>query len=216
MLQKRDKLINQLVTRLNPVTSSNMGPGKAMTWIVGSILVVTFLTLISQPFRTGFEEQLMAVPRFALETIIGGLAIFLMGLTVLKLSVPGASSSLFTGLTIAVTLLWLASYLVGLYIPTLEPSMAGKRPHCVWETILYSLPTIAAGFLIIRKGYVINWTLAGFFLGLTAGLIPAWLMQLACMYAPAHILLTHIAPALVVAMAGMLAGYVFQRWSIPP
>ncbi len=210
MSQQRNELIDQLASQCT-ATPAWRGTQKALLWLAcGFVLATVFMVLI-QPFRPGFEEQLLTVPRFALETLTGLAAVALIGMVAIKMAVPAGNTAVFTGAAIVLTLLWLSHYVVGLYAPALEPSSAGERPFCVWEIFLYGLPIAAAGFAIVSKGYVLNWSRAGLAIGLAAGFIPGLLMQLACMYDAAHILAVHIGPALVLGVAGGLLGLVINR-----
>ena len=77
--------------------------------------------------------------------------------------------------------------------------MLGKRPHCVYETLLYALPPLVAAFLLVRRLYPLQPLSSSLSLSLAAAMMPALYMQLACMYDPAHVLGLHIAPALLLA-----------------
>jgi hypothetical protein len=89
--------------------------------------------------------------------------------------------------------------------------MLGKRPHCFVEVLIYGVPILVAGLLLLRRLAPLGRWSAGFVMGAAAGVIPALLMQLACIYIPSHILIYHIAPALAVAVLGALAGRLLLR-----
>lgn len=214
MKQSRQELISKLTEDLSPVKPLGSSWFASSLWLLLSVLLVAAIMLVVQPFRANFVEQLLTIPRFTLEILVGVIAIFLIWAVAMKKAIPGLDSSLLTSGAVIITLLWLSNYLVGLFYPTMEFSMAGKRPHCFWETLVYSLPTLLIGFWIVSKGYVTSWPATGFTLGLAAAFIPGLLMQLACMYGAAHALLTHISPALMVALAGYLLGLGVQRRSM--
>jgi hypothetical protein len=216
MNQPRDRLIKQLTADLPSVSVVRAGTATTALWLGFSTVLVALLTLAVQPFRPGFEEQLLEVPRFALETVIGVIAIALTGTAGLKSAIPGSNAPGLTRWAVAATALWLSSYVAGLYIPTLESTMVGKRPHCALETLLYSAPALVVGIWIAGRRYVLNWPRTAVTIAVTAGGIPAFLMQLACMYGARHILLTHFAPVLLVATLGLFIGLILQHRSNHP
>lgn len=212
MTGKRDSVINQLVEDLSSEQRWLPGFMSVLLWLLLSTVLVTLLLLLVSPLRPGVGEQLLTVPRFLLETLLGVAMLIAVAAVSLKTAVPAGHSPGLVGLALALTILWLSNFVVGLYFPTMELGMSGKREHCILETLIYSIPTMLAGFWLVKRGYVLNWPLAGLMVGLVAGLIPGQLMQLACMYEARHILVTHIAPALLVAVLGVIAGFIIQYW----
>ena len=91
------------------------------------------------------------------------------------------------------------------------------RHYCVFETFLYALPPLLISGLLARRRMALELTPTGFSLGLAAGMIPAWYMQIACMYAPEHMLKFHLLPAIIVAVLGalLLKGIAFFNWKKP-
>lgn len=204
-------MIDRLVSGL-PSAQRWAGDRQAVPWLILSAVLVTVLTVLEAPLRPGVGEQLLETPRFLLEMILGVLAIICLATMAIRLAVPAADARRPGVLASIVTTLWLASYVIGLYVPTMELGMLGKREHCVWETLLYALPTMATGFWLVSRGYVLNWIAAGFAIGLVSGFIPGHLMQVACMYDARHILQSHIGPALLVGILGALVGLIVQYW----
>ena len=80
--------------------------------------------------------------------------------------------------------------------------MLGKREHCVWETFIYALPPMLLAFVLTRRLYPLQPVHTAMYFSLAAGMMPALYMQIACMYAPAHILQFHILPGLMVVFVG--------------
>ena len=95
--------------------------------------------------------------------------------------------------------------------PALEPSMLGKREHCVVETFLFALPPACLALLLSRRFFPLRPVYSAFLFCLAAAMLPALYMQLACMYVPAHILQMHILPGLLVTMAGTLCAWGWFR-----
>lgn len=212
MREARNEVIDTLVADLRSAPRPWAGNWQVLAWLLVSTTIVLGLMLLTGSLRPGAGEQLLNVPRFLLETILGVIAIIAVGRIAMRMAVPAGISASLTGFALVAMILWLSNYAIGLYSPTMELGMIGKREHCFWETLLYALPTIATGVWLIQRGYVINWTLAGLATGLVAGFIPAQLMQVACMYDAQHILLTHITPAFLIALLSALAGFAIQRW----
>jgi hypothetical protein len=89
--------------------------------------------------------------------------------------------------------------------------MAGKRPHCFLEVLIYGAPVLVVGLVLLRRLAPLDRRRTGVVLGAAAGAMPGLLMQLACMYVPEHILTYHIAPAVALALLGGLLGPLFLR-----
>ena len=211
MNRTRDELIDRLAADLPSGQPRWHIKSQAALWLLFSTLVVILLLMMMGPLRPGVVDQLLTVPRFLLETLLGATAITLLALLAVKTAVPAASTLKLVGFTVLITLLWLSNYVIGLYLPTMELGMLGKRDYCLWETLVYALPTMVLGFWLVNKAYVVNWPVTGLIIGAVAGLIPGYLMQLACMYDAEHILIAHIGPVLPVMLLGVLAGFVFQH-----
>lgn len=209
MTEKRDTLIDQLVAEL-PAGPKPLVLSKYLAaWLIASAVFVVAITLFMGPLRPGVAQQLLT-PRFALESIAGLLTIVWVAAIGFKFAVPAANNKVFIGLGIAVAVLWLLNYVIGLYYPTLAPSMAGKRDHCVWEVGVYATVPLLLGLFLIKRGYVLNWPTTGLSIGLASGFIPALLMQFACLYDAKHTLLMHVGPALLVGVFGLLLGMLLQ------
>jgi hypothetical protein len=211
-VRSRTELIRELSEELRPAPRLR-GPFQlALLWWIGAWIFVVAATLVVQPMRPGFSDQLLASPRFAAETLLGiaagGLAIG----TAFMLGIPGwGSPRRWTALALGLLAIWAGSYFYGLVDPALEPSMLGKRPLCFLEVLIHGLPILIAGLLLLRRLAPLERWSAGFVTGAAAGAIPGLLMQLACLYIPSHILIFHLAPALVLALLGSLAGRVLLR-----
>jgi hypothetical protein len=208
----RDNLIRDLARDLRPAPRLRDPRRLALLWLVGSWIFVCAVTRLVGPFRPGFAEQLLASPRFAGETLFGLGAGVLAIVLLFALGVPGSGSA---GRRIALglggLLLWSLAYVWGLTDPALAPSMVGKRPLCVFEVLAYGLPVLLAALLALRSLAPLARTGAGLLAGAAAGAIPGLVMQLACMYDPAHILKFHIAPIAVLAAIGALLGRLVLR-----
>jgi hypothetical protein len=207
----RQLLIDKLSNNLPPVRPATAVNRLALIWLLLSGLYVIAVTHFFGPLRPTALEQLATQPRFLAETLLGLVALTLAALVGFRAAIPGALSH---RLRLVATLLlcgWVGCYLFGLFSPALEPSMLGKRPHCVVETFLFALAPLALALLLARRLFALQPGRAALWLGLTAGLLPALYMQLACMYVPEHILKFHIAPGLAVAVLAVPLGWLILR-----
>ena len=108
-------------------------------------------------------------------------------------------------------LLWAGWYVYGLSSPSLEVSMLGKRPACFVEVLAYGVPVTLVGLLLLRRLAPLERAWTGAVVGAAAGAMPGLLMEIACMYIPAHILPFHLAPIAAVSLFGALAGRLLLR-----
>jgi hypothetical protein len=158
-------------------------------------------------------HQLSSEPRFLAETAWGLLAISITAVVAFRAAIPGALNIRFARLATALMAIWLASYVVGLYSPALEPSMLGKRPHCFWETLVYAVPPVLVALVMMRRLYPLQPVQTAMVFGLVSGMIPALYMQIACMYIPAHILQFHVLPGMLVSLVGAAIVWTFRKAS---
>lgn len=211
-MRSRSELIRELSDDLGPAPRLR-GPFQlALLWWIGAWILVVVATLAVQPMRPGFADQLLASPRFAAETLLGIVAGAVAIGAAFALGIPGwGSPRRRIALALGLLAVWAGSYFYGLVDPALQPSMLGKRPLCYAEVLMYGLPILVAGLLMLRRLAPLERWSAGLVAGAAAGAIPGLLMQLACMYIPSHILIFHLAPALGLALLGSVAGRVLLR-----
>ena len=211
-MRSRSELIRELSQELDPAPRLR-GPFQlALLWWVGAWIFVVVATIAVQPMRPGFTNQLLASPRFAGETLLGIAAGALAIGTAFALGIPGwGAPRRRIVLALGLLALWVGTYFYGLVDPALEPSMLGKRALCFAEVLIYGVPILVAGLLLLRRLAPLGRWSTGLVTGAAAGAIPGLLMQLACLYIPSHILIFHLAPALALALVGSLAGRVLLR-----
>lgn len=207
----RDALIASLSTDLDTVQPVTHITGRAISWLILSTLWVVAVTHLLGPLRPNALSQLSSEPRFLLENLLGFLAIAWLCLLAFRAAIPGVLSRRFATIGAVLMALWWTSYLIGLVSPSLEPSMLGKRPHCFVETMIYALPPILLGLLMIRRLYPLSPVRNAMMVSLAAGMLPALYMQLACMYEPTHILLFHILPGLAMVLPGIALAFILRR-----
>jgi len=211
-VRSRSELIQDLSSELRPAPRLRSARQLALLWWVGAWIFVVCATLAMEPMRPGFAGQLLASPRFAGETLFGFLAgAFAIG-AAFAMGIPGLGSPR-RWITLALVLLalWASNYFYGLVDPALPPSTLGARRMCFVEVWLYGLPILLVALLLLRRLAPLGRFSTGFVAGAAAGAIPALLMQLACMYIPAHILTYHIAPGFALAFVGGVLGRLLLR-----
>jgi hypothetical protein len=202
----RQSVIDKLVADLSPIEAPRRLPALAAFWFLGSWLWVVVATLLMGPMRPGSLQQLVHEPHFGLETLTGLVAGSMVAWIAFAETVPGRPRRPIVQAAMGLTTVWLASHIIGFAYPALEPSMLGKRPYCVFETLIYAIPPLLAGLWLARRRYVLRSSRTGALIGLAAGMMPALFMQLACMYEPSHIMTFHIVPGLAIAIPAALAG----------
>jgi hypothetical protein len=116
-----------------------------MAWFALSAVYVVVATHMFGPARAGAFSQLATEPRFLMESLLGAAAILWTSLLAFRAAIPAALTRQFAVGSLVLMALWLAQYVIGLVSPALEPSMVGKRSHCYYETMMYSLPPIVVG-----------------------------------------------------------------------
>ena len=73
-------------------------------------------------------------------------------------------------------------------------------PHAGRKALtLYSVPPLVWLIYLQRQRYVLEPVRAVGHAALAAGLLPALMMQIACMYEPSHILSFHVLPVVILA-----------------
>ena len=209
--RSRTELIKHLSTNVPQVRPRNSILLAAILWFFTSWIYVIALSLYLGPLRSGALESLLTSPQFAFESFVGLISGALFCLIAFQESIPGLRHKWLIYLSYFSALLWISCYVVDLSFPAIEPSRVGKRAHCVLEAYLYNIPPLIAGYLLIYRRFPLDSIRAGIFIGISAGMLPALFMQLACMYEPQHILTHHLGPSLVVIVAGAMLGLIFKK-----
>ena len=208
-MNKHEKLISNLSGELAPVRPPRNVTQMAIAWCLLSAIYVVAVTHLVGPIRPGAYSQLATEPRFLLEILSGVVAIMWASLLAFRSAIPGSLTRPFAISGMVLMTLWLAQYIIGFVSPALEPSSLGKRNHCDLQTLVYALPIILTGLFFVHRLYPLRPVRTAMFVGLTAGMLPALYMQLACMYEPQHIIAFHILPGLL--MVGVSA-IIATRW----
>lgn len=203
-MSSHQPLIKSLAAQVAPVKALMNHDLLALLWLLGSVIYCLIIIHWLGPIRSNAYSQLITEPRFMLEMLAGLTAIVLTSVVAFRHTVPGAlSRSAKTTASIAV-LFWIGLNIYGLVDPAIEPSSKGYRHYCAYEIFVYALPPLLIAVFLARRRLALELTNTGFGLGLAAGMIPAWYMQIACMYSPEHMLKFHLVPAIAVAGVAVL------------
>lgn len=206
-----DELIATLRADLSPAPALGSVRGIGLLWLLVSVIYVFVLSAVLGPFRPGFVAELFSVSRFSLEMVLGLAALCcFIGVALLE-SVPGRQVARLRKFGWLLFGIWLVQFVVGFVAPALEPSMLGKRDHCALEAYLYSVPPLVWLIYLQRRRYVLNPTRAVLHSALAAGLVPALMMQIACMYEPGHILVYHVLPIGILATFAVGLTWILSR-----
>lgn len=208
-MNDRDELIQTLAADLKPVQPVAPAGRMALFWFAGSCLYLVLVThLIGGPIRPEAFQQLVTVPRFLFEQLLGLAGLLLLALALFRSAIPGLSVHRLVDVSVTLLVLWLLQFVIGLWDPALEPSMSGKRDGCLEETLVYCVPPMVIGLVMIRRLYPLQPLKSALWCCLVAGLLPALYMQIACMYVVPHILKFHIFPGILMALVGFLVVWV--------
>lgn len=206
-----DQFIDQLSRDLT-ATKPPMSPGAlTLTWLLGSVFYVLVATAWLGPFRTGFADQLVQTPRFALEMALGIAAVICFAGSAFRDAVPGYDTRILQRAGWLLAIGWLSQFVVGFQFPVFEPSMLGKRDHCAFEAYVYSVPPVVFAIWMQQRRYPLRPMRAALYAALSAGMIPALVMQIACMYEPAHILKFHALPIVILSAVVALVFFGYQK-----
>jgi hypothetical protein len=212
MAVDRSALIEQLSDNLPPVKPPRAVAESAVLWLLASWAIVVALTFATGSLRPGAFGQLVSYPRYALEAALGFALAALAIYGALALAVPGAGTLRSRlGPALGFSLLWVGAFVYGIVDPAVEPSMLGKRAHCTVETFVFSIAPLLIGIAALRRRAALRRGWCGALVGAAGAAIPALVMQFACMYDPAHVLLNHLAPVAAMAAAGAALGALLLR-----
>jgi hypothetical protein len=211
-MRRREDLIDELAESLVPAPRLASASAAALAWLLAGAAVVAGITLATGPLRPGLVRQLTSEPSFAVDLLLGVLAGGAAALASMRLRIPGlASGARAAALPLLLFAAWAGWQLFEWSQQAGPPSMLGKREGCVFEVVLFALPTLALAFWLVRRAAPLERGWTGLVAGLAAGVLSALAMQLACMDAPLHSLGLHLAPVLVAGGLGGLLG----RWLLP-
>ena len=188
---------------------------QALFWLGGTIAYLTVLSGYS-----GLRSEIMdrlGDPIYALElALLIGMALSAT-LAALCLSRPDSYQKPVVKYVPFVFLaLWVLAALAvadGLSWDTILHTMTLGQFDCVWHILLFSVPPAAAIFMIVRKGATIQTAWAGSMATLAVTSFAYLCMRLIEQNDnPAHLVVWHALPIVLLCVLGMLAGMYLLRW----
>jgi hypothetical protein len=207
MRQERQNLIDDLVGDLKPVESPGRIAKPVMLWLALATVYSVIIVFVTGPIREGSLQHLIELPLFAGESLLAVGSIVLATIATLRLALPGRNGPGQELMRVALMLAaWVAVYVVGLWYPVHPVSTLGARNACIWQVLVFSLPSLAVLLYVARRQYPLWPRTTGLLAGIAAAAIPAELMQFGCMYDPAHILTHHMSPILLAGIIGAILG----------
>lgn len=212
-MKTTEKLVDELVAGLEPVSPPPTNNLVTLGWLAVSAACVAMVIHLAGPIRLGAFTQLHKVPHFTLEMILGAGAALTLALAAFRSATPGLLDKRLLWLALGLITLWVGSIAASLFSPALDTGMLGKRDHCVYETLLYGLPPLVVLLMWQRRLFVLAPVRSAMLAGLAAGILPALYMQIACMHDASHILLFHVAPAFVLAALAPAVAWLLNRRS---
>ena len=207
MTENREDLIRDLVADLRPVRRAGRIGGALLAWLALAVGYSVFVVLATGPLREGALRNIVREPAFGVETLLAVLAIVALAHAALRTAVPDAARRMQQfALPLTMMAMWIAVYVIGFWYPAHPVSTLGARPHCIWQAVLFSVPSLALMLWFARGLLPLQPRSTGLLAGAAAAAIPGALMQFGCMYEPAHILAFHIGPVFIVAAIGFALG----------
>ncbi|MFQ5470763.1 MAG: NrsF family protein [Gammaproteobacteria bacterium] len=207
-------LIENLVNELTPVKPQQLPMTRALIWYPIFFVVIASVAYLVQEYRTGFISQIAESPRFQIE-LVSAIAISCVGIYISFVQfVPGEKVHTVSKLIFYISItLFLASIIWSFFDATPHASDEGVRSFCETEVVVYGLITLYIFLFLNRKGLLNISSSKRMQFGLSIALIPALIMQVACMYDPAHALMFHFSPVLIVAFIGIRLSDIFVNRS---
>jgi len=203
MAKDRETFIRDLVTGHRPVRPLASPLPRTIGWFLLTLVANIVIMTLVQRFRPGFAGQLVSAPRLLIEVAGGLFSVAALAYLVLAGTIPGERVPRGVRVGIAVLVfVFVGSIAIALVDPSPEPSLLGARAACDLEVLCYGGASMIFLLLVARKGYLRFSPGRSLAFGVIAGLIPATLMQIACLYDPWHALSYHYGPILLLTLIG--------------
>lgn len=201
---EKSKFIENLVGDLTP-SRQWLPSSRAALWWLLTILANAVVMALIQSYRPNFMKHLLNFPRFGIEIFSSFLFCVVLVYWVYSSLIPGNKISkvaISIGIISGITLVGML--LMSFFIMSPPASNLGARAHCVEEVFIFGLVGMLSFLYFLKKiDFTVSWE-KYIAMGLCAGLIPATLMQMACMYDPTHSLLWHYGPVLLISLMALL------------
>ncbi len=202
-------LIEKLSSELRPVQPVESVAKRLLKWLGISILCISAGISLS-----GLREDWQLVfrsPVLLFQNVAILLGIITSAAAALLLSVPGNEKTKATKfLVIVPVVIWVLILMFGIFEE--REFHPGMGVSCATDIFLFGILPGLLLFFLVRKGAALLRGYAGFLVLLASAGTGAWALQFTCHNdEPAHILLWHFFPMVVLSTLGILVGRKFLR-----
>jgi len=208
MAMDKEQFIRELVEQHKPRRPLLSPALRTLVWALIVLTGTVILTILVQTIRPGCCAQLARYPLLLVEVLTALLIVPCAAYVCFSGTVPGARVPRGARITLwCLSALLLGCLAISCAHTQLSPpsSETGHRHFCCIEVLLYGGLALAGFLVMARRGYLRFSSRRGALMGLMAGLMPAAIMQIACMYNPSHALVFHYAPTALLVCAGIVA-----------
>lgn len=201
-MKDKHRFIDDLVSELRPVRPLASPFKRAAFFFLLAVLVHAVLLGLFPGYKSTWSERFLANRFLAFEILA---ALILSGALLYRsftAGIPGERVSALGGLALGFSFTLLVLFL-GLSRPRGLSAHWSAPPDCALEVFLLGLAGSLFAYRQFMRGYPRNSPLEKVAVVFAGGLIPATLMQMACVYEPMHGLIFHYGPLLVLIPAGL-------------
>jgi len=212
MNRTRSALIAELVADTRVIERPGRTERVALMWLVCTCVWTALGLMLTGVFPTRAWATSAAISRYGLEIALGVATVVALTQAAFSTAIP-QPGPMWRRAAPALALLtaWIALHASGTIDPALAPAMSDKRAHCSIQILLIAAPALAVGLFMIKRWWPLDGAWSGALLGLAAGSAAVMLMQVACLYLPAHIVLYHFLPGVGVGLLGAGLGAAVLR-----
>lgn len=210
---RESKFIDDIVNDLQP-RKAVQAPNKIFfIWTVTNFLFVFGAMYYSGSMRPGWIEDLVDKPQYLLELLLGVGISTLAGYFLFHHAIPGDKEAEEKRRFLPVLLLAVLtlSLTISLFSGTQDTS-GHFRMNCIYQMLVFSIPPLLVLLYHLKRSAPLNLYYVGFLAGLAAIAPFATAMHIACSLDPKHILIWHLSPVLVVALATAAVTQFWMRW----
>ena len=212
MKHSQSEFIDQLLVDQSSIRASSSSLSRLIVWGLFSSIFLFLLYKFLWGFRPRFYSEFSDL-FFLAESMLPFLASFWALSFAFKLGTPGRAAP---PPLLAISAVLMFFYILFQAINYLQPSgvytMAGKRPMCHVEIMVYSTALWGVFIFLMRTAAPVKKRTQSFLIGFSCASLNVGMMQISCMYEPLHILKLHVGPLIVFTLITTLIGEKFLRW----
>lgn len=204
-----------LLERVVGSIQSSMRPVRPLppTWaLAGGLVLVCAAVALAGAARAGFRgiEKLSVLERALIFPTLG-ILIWLSATESVGTMIPGSRRRMGTGALLAVDSLALLGVFAVLFRDYQTDHFVSAGITCLVTGILHAVPTALLSWLLLRRGFAVNYVAAGLAGGTLAGLAGVTMLELHCVnFQGLHVLLWHTAVVPVSGAFGALVAWALR------